>query len=108
MNIKRLFILTGTVFLGLTLVSMWMWFLSGPSDLAQAAGPRYVAPSGSDSNSCLSTTAPCTINNEANGSIHYVCAGTGLSDNSASRMIDGPAGDDSTGQEAGPTCINSG
>jgi hypothetical protein len=67
MNIKRLLILTGTVLLGLTLVSMWLLFLSGPPESARAAGPWYVAPGGNDSESCLSTAAPCATINGAIG-----------------------------------------
>jgi len=67
MNIKRLLILTGVVLLGLTLVSIWMLFLSAPPETAHAAGPWYVAPGGSDSNSCLSTAAPCATINGAIG-----------------------------------------
>jgi hypothetical protein len=46
MNSRRLIILNGTVFLGLCLIATFLLLLSGPLDLARAAGPWYVAPGG--------------------------------------------------------------
>ena len=53
MNIKRLLILVGTVLLGLTLVSMWLMFLSGPPVLTHAAS-YTVCTSGCDYDSIQS------------------------------------------------------
>jgi hypothetical protein len=67
MNVKQLLILSGTVIIGLTLVLMCSFFLSGSLESAHAAGPWYVAPGGSDSNSCLSAIEPCATINGAIG-----------------------------------------
>jgi hypothetical protein len=67
MNIKSLLILTGTLCLGLTITIMMLLLLSTPARMAHAAGPWYVAPEGSDGNSCLSTAAPCATINGAIG-----------------------------------------
>jgi len=52
-----------------------------PAPPARAAGPWYVAPGGSDSNSCLSPAAPCATINGAigkasSGDTIYVAVGT--------------------------------
>ena len=78
MNIKRLFILSGTLCLGLTIT---ITMFSSPQETARAAGPWYVAPGGNDSNSCLSTAEPCATINVAigkafGGDTIYVATGT--------------------------------
>lgn len=57
----------------------FLW-LMGPSLLVQAAGPHYVAPSGTDSSNCL-VSSPCqtiqqAINNAVNGDEIRVATGT--------------------------------
>lgn len=88
MSIKRMAILVSTAFLGLSSTLLWLLSYSGAEvPVAHAAGLWYVAPGGSDSNSCLSSTAPCATINGAigkasGGDTIYVAIGVYTSDGS--------------------------
>ena len=73
MNTKRLFILTGTFLCGLTLVLMWLLSLSGPPELARAAGDTYtVCPTGP----CDYTVIQDAVDAASDGDVIKVAAGT--------------------------------
>ena len=90
MNIKRMLYLFGTVIIGITLGLIYSLFLSRPPELAHAAGPWYVAPGGSDSDSCLSAIEPCATINGAIGkasSADLIYVATGIYTGTTSNTV---------------------
>ena len=73
MNIKRLLVLSGTVLSSLTLVWMCLFFLSGPPELARAAGDTYtVCPTGP----CDYNVIQDAVDKAEDGDVIKVAAGT--------------------------------